>query len=164
MKLRKVPAYIVPIQPRYTGVLFPEGESQIEMFPGQHPFGNSIRKAYLCNASIRKVARGDGLLFYTSQKVKGVTALGVVEDTHVSNNPNEIARYAGKRTVYSYSEIQNLCSTRPVLAILFRQVKVLDKPISLRNLKSRGVLSGPPQSIQEIPEEVKAWLENLTGV
>jgi ribosomal protein S18 acetylase RimI-like enzyme len=164
MKLRKVPTYIVPIQPRYTRVLFPEGESQVEMFPGQHPFGNSIRKAYLCNASIRKIARGDGLLFYTSEIVKGITALGVVESTLVSDDPNEIARYAGKQTVYSYSEIESLCLTRPVLAILFRQVKVLETPISFRRLRARSILSGPPQSIQRMPEEAKAWLENLTGI
>ena len=164
MKLREVPAYIVPIRPEYNRILFPEGESQIEIFPGQCPFGNSIRKAYLCNASIRKIAPGDGLLFYTSKTVKGITALGFVEETLVSNNPDKIARYAGERTVYSYSEIQNLCSNGPVLAILFRQVKVLEKPISSCRLQSWGILSGPPQSIQKVPEEVKAWLENQTGV
>ena len=40
-----------------------------------------------------------------------VTAIGVVEGTLRSTNPNEIARYVGTRTVYPYSEIVNTTRT-----------------------------------------------------
>jgi len=41
------PWYIVPIQPRYSDVLFPETAPSRELFEGQFAFGNAIKKAYL---------------------------------------------------------------------------------------------------------------------
>jgi len=149
---------VVPIKPQFHRFLFPEAEDQTELWPGAHGFGNSIRKAYLCNAPIRTVSRGANLLFYRSVDVRAVTVLGVVEDTTVTHSAAEAARFVGKRTVYSLREIEELC-TSPVLAILFRQSRVLGKPVPLQELIAQRVVTASPQSIVTVPKEATEWLE-----
>ncbi len=157
-KIRDVPAFVVPIKPKFHRVLFPEAEEQAAFWPGAHPFGNSIRKAYLCNAAIRKLSPGANLLFYRSEDIRAVTALGIVEDTMVTRSPAQAARFVGKRTVYSFREIEELC-TSAVLAILFRQSRLPAKPIPLQELIARGVITASPQSIVTVPKEATQWLE-----
>jgi len=156
--LRSAPTFVVPIQPRYHSVLFPEAERQPELFAGLHPCGNSIRKAYLSLGPIRTITPGANLLFYRSEDKKHISVTGVVEATCVSSSPDEIARFVGKRTVYSFAKIAQLCR-RDVLAILFRQSRSVRNPMSLAELIERGVLSAAPQSIATLPEEVKPWLQ-----
>lgn len=158
IKFLGVPAFLVPIKPEYHRLLFPEAEVQLELRPGLHPFGNSIRKAYLCHAAIRSISPGAVLLFYRSTDTRGVTAVGIAEDTLVSKSPNQIARYVGKRTVYSFREIEKLCAS-PVLATLFRQVRLLKSPIPLNDLVANGVVGAAPQSIVTVPEVAKKWLQ-----
>jgi GNAT superfamily N-acetyltransferase len=158
LKLKGIPAYILPIKPRYHRLLFPELEKQLELHPGHHPFGNSIRKAYLSNALIRTITPGSIIFFYRSEDVHSVMSIGVVESTLVSSSPTEIARYVGKRTVYTFSEIEKICKNE-VLAILFRQSRILRLPITLRELKKNGVLAAAPQSIVTIPEEALDWIQ-----
>ncbi len=52
-KICDKPCFAIPIQPVYHGMLFPELEEQTALFAGKTPFGNSIRKAYLCHSNIR---------------------------------------------------------------------------------------------------------------
>lgn len=157
VKIEGVPSFVVPVRPEYHRLLFPEFEQQPELWPGAHPFGNSLRKAYLSNASIRTIGSGANLLFYRSGDVRGLTALGVVEGTMVSSSPQQIAQYVGKRTVYRFEQIQSMCE-REVLAILFRQSRLLDQPIPFRELKGIGLISVPPQSIVGVPKEATQWL------
>jgi L-amino acid N-acyltransferase YncA len=161
-KVKDVPSFVIPIQPRYHQLLFPEAEKQVELWPGAHPFGNSIRKAYLSNAPIRTVTPGANLFFYRSQDIHSITVLCVVEDTLVSSRPNEIARFVGKRTVYKFSEIEEMCQ-RETLAILFRQSRILEHPITLTELISKGILSAAPQSILRVTGEALEWLQNRLG-
>ena len=87
-----------------------------------HPSGNALRKAYLCNSNTGSLEPGDILLFYRSQDLKAVTTLGVVESAIRTADPQEIMTYVGRRTVYRPDEIVMMCrSVRGVLAILFRQ-------------------------------------------
>ncbi len=158
VKVDGVSVYIVPIKPEYHRILFPENETQRVFYPGSHPFGNSIRKAYLCNSRIRSIEPGSNLLFYRSEDIKGITVLGIVEDTLVSKSPDKIARFVGKRTVYRYSEIVEMCSNE-VLAILFRQVKILSKSIGLDKLIESNILSSHPQQITKAPEEINKWIQ-----
>lgn len=158
VKIKGVPTFVVPIKPQYHRLLFPEAEEQLELMPGRQPFGNSIRKAYLSNSLIRTITGGANLLFYRSEDIHSVTCLGVVEDTLVSSSPIEVARYVGKRTVYTFREIEALCS-REVLAILFRQSRILKSAIPLKELMANGVLSAAPQSIVTVAEEAREWLQ-----
>ncbi|HHJ10909.1 MAG TPA: hypothetical protein ENK25_08455 [Bacteroidetes bacterium] len=87
-KIKNVLAYMVPIKSQYHRLLFPEVEKQMELLPGSRPFGNSIRKAYLCNAQIRTIKPGSNILFYRSGDQNGISVMGVVEDTFISSSPN----------------------------------------------------------------------------
>lgn len=162
VNLAGVPTFVVPIKPQYHAVLFPEAERQLPLLPGLHPCGNSIRKAYLSLGSIRRITPGSNLLFYRSEDKHHIGATGVVEDTLVSSSSEQIARYVGKRTVYSYEEIVEL-SAKKVLAILFRQSRDVSKPIPLKELRANGVLKAAPQSIATVPEETKGWLQARIG-
>ena len=162
-RIRDVPTFVVPIRPQFHRILFPDAEDQAALWPGAHPFGNSIRKAYLCNAQIRSLSPGANLLFYRSEDVRAVTVLGVVEDTMVTHSAPEAARFVGKRTVYTFREIEELC-TCPLLAILFRQSRVLVEPIALGELIAHGVVKATPQSIVSVPKEATEWLETRLRV
>lgn len=150
--------FIVPIIPKFHSFLFPEMEMQIPLFRNSRPCGNSIKKAYLCNASTNKLQPGDNLLIYRSHDISGVTAVGVIEGTLRSTDPNEIARYVGTRTVYPYNEIVEMCR-KPTLAVKFRYAKRVNNPILLKDLKINGVLKGAPQSISKLPTEGLSWIQ-----
>ncbi len=156
-----VPWHLVPIQPRFSDVLFPETTSQSSLFPGMHAFGNAVRKAYLCHSGNRSVEPGDVIAFYRSEERQGIIAYGVVERAFASNISTEIARAVVRRTVYSIEEIEQMCE-REVLAILFRQARLLDAPLSPDTLQKAGVFSRPPQSIQNIQKEGIEWLKSKT--
>ncbi|MBI2918758.1 MAG: GNAT family N-acetyltransferase [Chloroflexi bacterium] len=162
LKLDGTAAFAVPIEPRYHKLLFPEAEAQLQLMPGTHPFGNSIRKAYLCHAATRQLSPGALLYFYRSEDVQGFSCVGVVEATLASRSPRKIARFVGKRTVYSFREIEGMCN-HEVLAILFRQARILEPPIPLKDLQDNSVLLSPPRSIVRIPREGAAWLHARLG-
>lgn len=153
------PGFVVPIQPKYHDMLFPELAPTGELFPGHGAFGNAIRKAYLCRASTRQLQRGSPIWFYESQRAKSIRVLGVVESTQRSEDPDEVARFVGKRTVYKFSEIQSMC-TSPVLAILFRQAIMLKRKVSLNDLLNNELLNGVPQSITSLSLEATLWLQH----
>lgn len=157
---------VVPIEPRWHRVLFPDAEPEEPeaLFPARlglanYPFGNALRKAYLSNSPSRLLAPGDPLLFYRSQDEKAVYVVGICEDTLVSRDPAEIAAFVGRRTVYAYADIEDLCRRGVVLSVMFRQDRVLrDDPITLDELTSSGLLRSWPQSIARLHQEGLPWL------
>lgn len=155
--------FVIPIQDTWHNQLFPECASsgiggQLAL-PGvadltTRPWGNALRKAYLCNASAKKLSQGDIILFYRSGGFKTVEVIGIVEDTHRTSSPEEVLNRVGGRTVYSASDIERLAEHKSqVLTILFRQDRVIDPPWTLRELVSNKVLKAPPQTVQEVKEE-----------
>lgn len=150
------PAFIVPIQPRFHDLLFPEARPQL--LPERNPFGNSIRKAYLCHSGTRSIVEGSVLYFYRSHDWRSVTAVGVAEGTLVSSSVDEITRYVGRRTIYTYPAIEEMTS-QEVLAILFRQAHVLRERIPARSLQSAGIWRRPSQSITRLEHGGVEWLE-----
>lgn len=155
--------FVVPIQPRFHQLLFPESEQQLQLKTELHPFSNSIRKAYLCHAVLRKIKPGDLLLFYCSQVTQAVTAIGVVEETLTSRKAAEIARYVGKRTVYPYVEIERMAA-KPVLAILFRLSRFVPGAWPLDLLVRAGIVRSAPQSIVRVRNsEAHSWIANQLG-
>lgn len=161
-------AFIVPIVPEWHRQLFPDapGEppaySQLGLFgppATTHPWGNALRKAYLSNAATGQLRPGDTLLFYRSQGLSRVTAVGVVEDVLRSHDPVEVMALVGQRTVYTPAEIERMCrSVRGTLAILFRQDRFLEPPWTLEELRQNRVVRGWPQSIVSVPAEGVAWV------
>ncbi|MBA3961044.1 MAG: GNAT family N-acetyltransferase [Chthoniobacterales bacterium] len=161
MKWADTPAFLVPIQPKYHDLLFPEGTLQADFFEGRMACGNALRKAYLCNAVCREIKPGAAICFYRSEDVQGVTVIGVAEETLVSRRPTEVARFVGKRTVYPLREIERLCQSE-VLAILFRQSRVLRAPITLDKLLESDIIAGAPQSIVKLKLAGRRWIQNQT--
>jgi hypothetical protein len=157
----RAPFFVVPVEPRWHDLLFPDYMAQQSLWTGEHPYGNALRKAYLCNAPTRQVRPGATLLFYRSHNLSAVTVVGVVEEVLVSRVPEEVARLVGRRTVYTLDDIGALCrSARPVLAVLFRQDRLLEPPWPRRELDAAGVLNGHPQSITAVRnEEGRHWLQ-----
>lgn len=165
IRLEPAKTFLVPIQPEYHRMLFPEyPESALQLFTTDpRPFGNALRKAYLCNSSITTIGPGATLLFYRSHDTKGVTAVAVVDSVLRSTSVEKLMRFVGQRTVYTESEIRELARSS-VLAILFRQDRFLDRPLSSHELKARGVIARAPQSIMTIKtEEAAAWLKERIG-
>jgi len=158
MKWSDVSIFIVPIRPKYHDVLFPEATSQTQFFEGQRACGNALRKAYLCNSGSREIKPGSILAFYRSEDVKALTVLAVAEDTLVSDRATEIARFVGKRTVYPFSEIERLCQ-KEVLAILFRQTRILKSPLLLDNLLRNKIIAAAPQSITKLSLPARKWIQ-----
>lgn len=159
------PAFVIPIEPRFHHLLFPDADDQLGLQTGLHPFGNGLRKAYLCRAQTRQIVPGAPLLFYLSQSKRAVTVVGVAEETLVSRNAEEIASTVGKRTVYSMHQIEEFCSNGEVLAILFRQaMRVGPKPITLAELVQHGVLRAAPQSIVTVQHGGSEWLRHRLGL
>lgn len=160
--------YIVPIRPGFHGLLFPEQEldltSQVGLFTeADQPFGNALRKAYLSQGPIRRLTPGSNLLFYRSGDIRAVTTVGILEAWEASPHPEVIARFVGKRSVYSYGQIEAMCEDNEVLAVLFRQDRVLRPLLSLADLIENRVLRGPPQSTMRVNEEGLPWLARQIG-
>lgn len=144
-----VQKFIIPIQPQFHEDLFPDFsnmkgtlfEKDQSLYTCQ---GNTIKKAYLCHAKIKTIRKGDIILFYRSKDRKSIQCMGIVEDVLFSENIDEVFPAIAKRTVYKYSDIQNILKKR-TLVILFRY-KALDKEISNQSIVDAGV-KGYIQSI-----------------
>ncbi len=155
--------FIIPIQPRFNKLLFPESEQQLQFGTEVHPFANSIRKAYLCHSAVRIIQPGDLLLFYCSAPTQAITAVGVADGTLVSNQASMVARYVGKRTVYPYSEIEKM-AVAPILAILYRLSRVLPSAWPLDLLTRTVIIRRAPQSVAQIKNlEAISWVARQLG-
>lgn len=151
--------FVVPVQPSWHDALFPELAMGFDLWVGQHPYGNALRKAYVSGTHSRRVAAGDTLLIYRSTDLQAVTVVGVVEDVRVSSDPDSIRQFVGRRTVYSPTELVRMARKHGELhAVVFRQDRVFDPPLPLKSLGLMGVLNGPPQSITEVREGGRAWV------
>lgn len=158
IKTANVGKFIIPIQPKYHKILFPNLEDQLNLFAGSDACGNSILKAYLCNASLKDLPPGSLALFYRSQDEQHIQAIGVVDECLRSSNAEEIVRFVGKRTVYSLQEIKAMCE-RETLAILFRYAKEIPS-VGLNELVDNKALLGAPQQITRIKQEANQWIQS----
>lgn len=166
--------HAIPIEPRWHRVLFPDAEREPEdedaLFSATEglttqPFGNALRKAYLCRASSRLLQPGNPLLFYRSQGERAVSVIGVCEATISSSDPLAIVAAVGRRTVYSLPEIEAMTRGKEVLVIMFRQAIVLRyEPITLSELVAGGVLASHPQAVQQTRSGGTPWLAQRLGV
>ncbi len=150
--------FIVPIQPGYHQSLFPDAPGEQQTFLPPRGYGNALRKAYLCRASLRRARPGATLVFYRSDDAMAATAIGVLEETLVSADPVAILEFVGTRTVYSVAEVEKMAARGEVLAMLFRQDRFLDPPIPLRELQNGQAVRRAPQTTVSVRKEGVAWL------
>ena len=151
--------FIIPIEPRFHELLFPEMEQQGSLLAGQDSFGNTLIKAYLCRAQTRSIQPGDIVLFYRSGDQQAITTLGVVEETLATDNADKMANFLRSRTVYLKKDILTICSSAEALGITFRHAPILKRHIPLSELISNQLLSKAPQSISKLPSRTSSWLK-----
>jgi GNAT superfamily N-acetyltransferase len=147
--------FLVPIQPRYHDILFPDYGDPGASLPANHPrthVGNAIKLAYLSHAPINRVREGDIVLFYRTHDLKAVTTLAVVERFEVLNSPADIASLVSRRTVYSDQEIVEL-ARQPTKVMLFRLIEHFPTEVPYSQLRRQHVIRGHIQSIQAITDE-----------
>lgn len=147
-----VQKFLVPIQPHFHSILFPDyAPIQAGLFSPVESVGNAIKLAYLCHAQTNAICAGDLLLFYRTEDEMAVTSIGVVDQFEVSSDSAQIASLVSRRTVYSLAEIDALAE-KPTKVILFRLVGHFNKPVPYTHLMREGIVTGPIQSIRKIPD------------
>jgi len=122
--------FLVPIQPRYHQILFPDLARQAQLFGGNSTAGNAIKQAYLCKAQTTQVRPGDVVLFYRTGDEKAVTTIGIEERYEVHESATNIMQLVSRRTVYSQKEIEAMAST-PTKVMLFRLAGHFQVPITV---------------------------------
>ena len=158
VKWSDVAAYVIPIEPRFHALLFPELEPQGSLLAGSESFGNTLIKAYLCRAQTRSIRRGDLVCFYRSGDWQAITTIGVVEQTLACDDEAEMGNFLKKRTVYRQQDVAAKCREGGAFALTFRHAPILRKHISLRNLITNHILAAPPQSITKLTSDALTWL------
>lgn len=154
LKISSNSVYIVPIQPDFHKILFPELKNtiQYDLFDDEtSSAGNTIKKAYLCNTNTRSIKSGDILFFYRTKDDKAITSYGIVDQFYIESDPEKILQWVSKRTVYSYDEIVSM-SGKNIKIILFRLVGHLENHIGFNKLKQLQVITGPIQSVTRITD------------
>lgn len=147
--------FIIPIQPRYHRILFPDYETPGGALPANHPLthvGNAIKLAYLSHAPNNQVRPGDIVLFYRSHDVRAITSLGIVEHFEVSESATDIARMVSRRTVYSMRDIE-VMARRPTKVMLFRLIEHLPEQVEYNWLQQNRIVRGYIVSTRRITDE-----------
>lgn len=158
-----VQKFLVPIQPHYHEILFPDyTPTQPRLFAPTGNVGNAIKLAYLCHAPTKSIRSGDVLLFYRTDDEKAVTSLGVVERFEVSSDGAQIASLVSRRTVYSIGEIDALAQ-KPTKVILFRLVSHFPMAVPYNRLLHDGVVTGPIQSIRKVSDVAFSRVLSASG-
>jgi len=153
--------FLVPIQPQYHQILFPELARQVQLFGGNSVAGNAIKQAYLCKAPSKQVRPGDVVLFYRTGDEKSVTTIGIVERYEVHDDATNIMQIVSRRTVYSQKEIEAMPKT-PTKVMLFRLVGHFSTPIPFSSLTHESIVSGAIQSITKISDDSFSRLLRLS--
>lgn len=147
--------FIVPIRPEYHDRLFTDYKGRqttiSEHTGGFIVEGNTIKKAYLCHSSVRRISKSDILLFYRSKDKMELNTLGIVEDVFFRlRDCVKTMKLVGNRTVYSIEEIEKIVK-KPTLVFLFRWHFYLPNPLKLGQLKNMKILKDAPQTLTTIP-------------
>lgn len=154
LKISSNSVYIIPIQPNFHEILFPElkNKIQLDLFDDEpSSAGNTIKKAYLCNANTKSIKPGDILFFYRTEDDKAITSYGIVDQFYIESDPEKIFQWVSKRTVYSYDEIMEM-NGKNIKIILFRLVGHLESHIGFEKLKHIKVITGSIQSVTQITD------------
>lgn len=150
-----VQKFLVPIQPQFHGILFPDFQDPGRSLPQAHPrrhVGNAIKLAYLCHTPSKQPRPGDIVMFYRSHDARALTTLGIVESYTWTDSSDDIARIVSRRTVYSDRQIEEMARTETKV-MLFRLIGHFENPVSYAELQRLRIVTGPIQSITHINDE-----------
>lgn len=143
--------FLVPIQPAYHDILFPDCViPQANLFDEPlSTVGNAIKLAYLSHAQQSQIQEGDILLFYRSNDLMAVTSIGIVERFEISNDTDEIAGIVSRRTVYNMNQIRNMAE-KTTKVILFRLISHLPQRVPYNWMRANEIVNGHIQSTSRI--------------
>lgn len=162
---RDIRKFIVPIQPAYHRVLFPDfpgNEGRRPVGHGEH-VGNAIKLAYLSHSPSEQIRRGDVVLFYRSYDVLAITTLVVVEEFMTLHDPNQIAQLVSRRTVYTDAQIEQMAEHQAgVRVMLFRTIEHFENPV-LRVALTQARVRGNIQSTRLISDDTFSRILRAAG-
>jgi len=148
--------YLIPIQPGFHRVLFPDYQSkfdkQMALFQTNNSAGNAIKLAYLCHAQTKSILVGDIVLFYRSEDEQSITSIGIVEYYQTLKDPDAIAQLVSRRTVYSMKDIEDKAK-KDTRVMLFRLIRHFESPVHYKWLLDNNIVKGRIQSIQSINDQ-----------
>lgn len=147
-----VQKFLIPIQPQFHQILFPDLARQAQLFTSGSTAGNAIKQAYLCKAPTNQVKPGDVVVFYRTVDEMAATSIGVVECYEVHADAAKIMQVVRRRTVYTQKDIEQMANTATKV-MLFRLVGHFPESVALTSLISEGIVSGHPQSITKISND-----------
>jgi GNAT superfamily N-acetyltransferase len=180
--------YVVPIQPEFHQILFPEIAEvkqlpQLDFFTDDDTLaasaaqndrspGNTIRKVYVCRSPTRTLKAGDLLLFYLSKaevlvRSQTITTVGVIEQAQTAASTESLVRMVGRRSVYSQEDLEHwqASDSDPVLVIDFLLNGHFEPPMTLATLLKCGAFrKRPPQSIKRLSEQSYRSIRSGTQV
>jgi len=165
MASTSVQKYLVPIQPPFHDILFPEASDQqltLRLDVDLKNPVNALKLAYICHAPVKTMSPGDILLFYRSGDLREVTTIGIVESAEHLLDFDTIINRVFKRTVYSIKELEDI-SKRDSLVILFRLAFHLPKNIPQKQLEEQGII-GPYQTIRKVHNDKFIALIQKAGI
>lgn len=163
----------IPIQESYHDTLYPDlwKPRQRDLFGGASRAetitrpGNTIRKVYLCRAQSKLGPAGSVLFFYKSSSKnppsQAITALGILESVTLAKSTKDLMQLTGGRSVYSEEELERWEATpkKPVKVINYLLVSYIEPAVSLRELRTLGVVNGhPQQSIYKLRHDLMTRL------
>lgn len=146
--------FIVPIKDKYHRLLFQESERIVQLtlddMCGTNTASNSLRKAYLCHSNIKQIIPGSIILFYSSEREKAITSLGVVDAVFDKfDNFDEMYNLVKRRTAYSEDELKAEFRT-DTLVILFKHYYSFDNYVSFDYLIKNNIVNGSIQTAMRI--------------
>ncbi len=155
LRLDKCGIYTIPIKPKFIYKLFGRFDMKQKRLTNvitkdQIP-GNSIKKAYLSSKIINVLNAGDILTFYRSERNQGIFSIGIVEECYSNvKSVSKVRSYAGKRTVYTDTEISDMIKEHPdgISVILFRHHFYFDSIIPKKEAIDKKILKSHPQAFQ----------------
>ena len=165
--LTLAPIFIAPIHPAQHQRLFPEADTQLRLPLGvaapAEAVAPALRKGWLSGVRNRELPAGASIFFYRTADARAITALGVVESTLKSSEPDALTCWLGPRAANSQREIAALARRRP-LAIRFRHARMLQAPIPRSALVDAGVLKRAPSVITQVKSRsarrwLRAWVD-----
>gem|GEM_PF-105473 len=159
--------FVIPIKRVYSDTLFKDSsERQPTLFDKELSSlkeiqGNSIIKAYICNAKRKDFKPGDILFFYSSRNLKLIQPIGILDRFSSINSLEKLKAVVRGKTVFTERELEKMYkqSSGNLLVIIFRLVYYLEKPIELKTIQKLKCFSNNFITITQMGESDYIFLK-----
>jgi ribosomal protein S18 acetylase RimI-like enzyme len=152
--------YVIPIQPQFYNTLFKDGKHRSPTLFDASPWslneiqGNTIIKAYISNSNIKKLSKGDILLFYSSKERKSIEPIGILEECQIVDNIDDLWDLVRKKTVFTRKQLESMLYEKKSLhVIVFRLITYMQKEVNLDRIKRIDSLKNKIQTITHLKQD-----------